>query len=394
MSGPSISDRIGRLPRSGIRGIMELALELEDVVRLEIGDPDFATPAHIVDAADEAARAGFTHYSPGVGLRSLRELIAEKVQGRNGLVCTPDEVAVTTGACGGLFSTFLALLDPGDEVLVPDPGWTTVVPMALAAGVTPVPYRLDRTADFALDPGTVEDRIGPRTRAILVNSPSNPTGAVATRAALEGVLELAGRHGLWVVSDECYEDIVFEGEHTSPAALGARERVVSVFSFSKSYAMTGWRVGYVVAPPEVVRAIVKAQEPVVSSASTVSQKAAEGALLGPRDPIDAMCAAYRRRRDLALSLLDEEGVGYARPRGAFYVMVDVARAAEPSEAFALRLLRERHVAVVPGSAFGDGAEGMVRVSLAASEEAIRSGLERLATELERASGGERAAARS
>jgi len=208
------------------------------------------------------------------------------------------------------------------------------------------------------------------------------------------VLELAGRHGLWVVSDECYEDIVFEGEHTSPAALGARERVVSVFSFSKSYAMTGWRVGYVVAPPEVVRAIVKAQEPVVSSASTVSQKAAEGALLGPRDPIDAMCAAYRRRRDLALSLLDEEGVGYARPRGAFYVMVDVARAAEPSEAFALRLLRERHVAVVPGSAFGDGAEGMVRVSLAASEEAIRSGLERLATELERASGGERAAARS
>ena len=144
MSGPSISDRIGRLPRSGIRGIMELALELEDVVRLEIGDPDFATPAHIVDAAAEAARAGFTHYSPGVGLRSLRELIAEKVQGRNGLVCTPDEVAVTTGACGGLFSTFLALLDPGDEVLVPDPGWTTVVPMALAAGVTPVDRKSTR----------------------------------------------------------------------------------------------------------------------------------------------------------------------------------------------------------------------------------------------------------
>jgi aspartate aminotransferase len=264
--------------------------------------------------------------------------------------------------------------------------------MALAAGVTPVPYRLDRAADFALDPEAVEARVGPRTRAILVNSPSNPTGAVATRSALEEVVEVAGRHGLWVVSDECYEDIVFEGEHTSPAALGDRERVVSVFSFSKSYAMTGWRVGYVVAPSEVVRAIVKAQEPVVSSASTVSQKAAEAALLGPRDAVDAMRAAYRARRDLALSLLDERGVGYARPQGAFYLMVDVAAAEEPSEAFALRLLRERHVAVVPGSAFGEGGEGMVRVSLAASEDAIRLGLDGLAAELRPSSSVARTAA--
>lgn len=381
MSGPSTSGRIARLPRSGIRGIMELALQLDDVVRLEIGDPDFPTPAHIVDAAAEAARAGFTHYSPGVGLASLRELVAEKVRTRNGVACTPDEVAVTTGACGGLFSTFLALLDPGDEVLVPDPGWTTMVPMALAAGVTPVPYLLDRRNAFDLDPDAVAGRVGPRTRAIVVNSPSNPTGAVAGTAALEGVLELAGRHGIWLVSDECYEDIVFEGEHASAAALGDPERVVSVFSFSKSYAMTGWRVGYVVAPSEVVRAVAKAQEPVVSSASTVSQKAAEAALLGPRDPVDAMRAAYRRRRDLALSLLDERGVGYARPRGAFYVMVDVAAAGEPSEAFALRLLRERRVAVVPGSAFGEGGEGMVRVSLAATEQAVAVGLERLAAEL-------------
>jgi aspartate/methionine/tyrosine aminotransferase len=393
VSGPPLSGRIANLPRSGIRGIMELALQREDVVRLEIGDPDFPTPAHIVEAAARAARGGFTHYSPGIGLGSLRELIAQKARARNGLVCTPDEVAVTTGACGGLFTTFLALLDPGDEVLVPDPGWTSIVPMALAAGVTPVPYRLDRTADFALDPGAVEDRIGPRTRAILVNSPSNPTGAVATRSALDGILALADRHGLWVVSDECYEDIVFEGEHTSPAAFGDPERIVSVFSFSKSYAMTGWRVGYVLAPSEVVRAIVKAQEPVVSSASTVSQKAAEAALVGPRDDVEAMCAAYRRRRDLALSLLDAHGVAYARPQGAFYVMVDVAAAGEPSEAFALRLLRERRVAVVPGSAFGDGGEGMVRVSLAASEDAIRLGLERLGAELGARSRKERAAAR-
>jgi aspartate/methionine/tyrosine aminotransferase len=378
---PTTSDRIARVPRSGIRGIMELALALPDVVRLEIGDPDFPTPAHIVEAAAEAARAGFTHYSPGVGLASLRESIAEKVRARNGLACTPAEVVVTTGACGGLFSIFLALLDPGDEVLVPDPGWTTLAPMALAAGVTPVPYALDRANAFALDPAAVEERIGPRTRALVVNSPGNPTGAVAAREALADVLELAARRGLWLISDECYEDIVFDGEHLSPAALGDRARVVSVFSFSKSYAMTGWRVGYVVAPADVVPAIVKAQEPVVSSASTISQKAAEAALLGPRDAVDAMRDAYRRRRDLALTLLDGVGVPYARPGGAFYLMVDVSAAGQPSEPFALGLLRERQVAVVPGSAFGEGGEGMVRVSLAAADDAIAVGLERLAAEL-------------
>jgi len=377
----STSDRIARIPRSGIRGIMELALQLEDVVRLEIGDPDFGTPAHIVDAAAAAAHAGFTHYSPGVGLASLRGLLAEKVSARNGFGCAPEEVAVTTGACGGLFSSFLALLDPGDEVLLPDPGWTTMTPMALAAGVMPAPYRLDRARAFALDPDEVEARVGPRTRAVVVNSPGNPTGAVATREALEAVLELAARHGLWVVSDECYEDIVFEGEHVSPATLGDRERIVSVFSFSKSYAMTGWRVGYLVATPEVVRAIVRAQEPVVSSASTISQKAAEAALSGPRDAVDAMRDAYHRRRDAALAQLDGLGLRYARPGGAFYVMVDVASAGEPSETFALRALREHRVAVVPGSAFGEGGEGMVRVSLAASEEAIAAGLERLAAAL-------------
>src|SRR5581483_6165725 len=202
------------------------------------------------------------------GLTSLRELIAAKVVERNGFECRPDEVVVTTGACGGLHACLLALLDPGDELLVPDPGWTTMVPMSIAAGVTPVGYALDRSRGFALDPGAVEARIGPRTRAIVVNSPSNPTGAVASREALAAVLGLAARHGLWLISDECYEELVFDGEHVSPAALGERERVISVFSFSKSYAMTGWRVGYLTAPPAVARLIAKAQEPIVSSAST------------------------------------------------------------------------------------------------------------------------------
>jgi aspartate/methionine/tyrosine aminotransferase len=381
MSALATSGRIDGLPRSGIRGIMELALQLPDAIRLEIGDPDFPTPPHIVEAAAEAARAGFTHYAPGVGLSSLRELIAEKVAARNGFACTPERVVVTTGACGALHAAFLVLLDPGDEVLVPDPGWTTLTPMALAAGVRPVPYLLDRGRAFALDPAAIGERIGPRTRALVVNSPGNPTGAVASREALEQALELAERHRLWLISDECYEELVFEGEHVSPAALGDPDRVLSVFSFSKTYAMTGWRIGYAAGPPDVVRQLAKAQEAIVSGASTVSQKAAEAALLGSQEAVGGMREAYRRRRDAALQRLDADGIGYARPSGAFYLMVDVSTAGEPSEELALRLLREQRVAVVPGSAFGANGEGYVRVSLAAAADAIEAGLGRLALAL-------------
>jgi aspartate/methionine/tyrosine aminotransferase len=371
------SERIDALPRSGIRGIMELALQLPDVIRLEIGDPDFPTPPHIVTAAASAARSGFTHYGPSIGLQSLRESIAEKVSARNAFTCDSSQVVVTTGACGGLHASLLALLDPGDELLVPDPGWTTLVPMAYAAGVIPVPYRLDRSRGFALDADAIEERITPRSRAVVINSPSNPTGAVADRDELERVLAVAARRGLWVISDECYEDIVFDGQHVSPAALGDPEQVVSVFSFSKSYAMTGWRVGYVVASADVARLLAKAQEPIVSSASTVSQKAAEAALRGPQECVEEMRAAYRRRRDRALAQLDAAGVPYARPGGAFYLMVDVSHAGESAGDFARRLLVEHGVAVVPGEAFGSGGAGMVRISLAAADEAIEHGLERL-----------------
>ena len=377
----SVSTRVDALPRSGIRDVMELALQLRDVVRLEIGDPDFPTPPHIVEAAARASREGFTHYSPGAGLAGLRELIAEKVRSRNGLACATDQVVVTTGACGGLYSTFLALLDAGDEVLVPDPGWTTLVPMALAAGATPVPYSLDRSRAFALDVDAIAERIGGRTRAVVVNSPGNPTGAVIPRATFEALLALVERHDLWLVSDECYEDIVFEQEHVSPASLDDSGRVVSVFSFSKTYAMTGWRIGYAVGPPAVVRQLAKAQEAVVSSSSSVSQKAAEAALLGSQEAVAGMRDAYRRRRDAALQRLDSDGIAYARPSGAFYLMVDVSTTPETSEDFALRLLREQHVAVVPGSAFGAGGEGYVRVSLAAAADAIEAGLARLARAL-------------
>jgi aspartate aminotransferase len=374
MTSPIASTWVRDLPRSGVRTMMEIAERTPGTVRLEIGDPDFPTPAHVVEAALRAAQDGDTHYTSSAGIPELRGLLVEKLAARNGIDCSAENVVVTTGACGAIAFAFLALLAPGDEVLVPDPAWPNYRPLALAAGGAPIPYRLDPGRGFEPDLDALEAAISPRARVIVVNSPGNPTGSVFARPVVEALVELAARHDLWLLSDECYDELVFDGRPTSPAAL-APDRVIGVFSFSKTYAMTGWRVGYAVCPPEVARLLAQAQETLVSCVSTVSQRAAEAALTGPQEPVAAMLEAYRARRDVALAALEASGSGYVRPSGAFYVMVEIG---EPSEPFARRLVEERRVAVTPGSAFGPNGEGMVRISLAASEEAIAIGLERLA----------------
>ena len=379
---PELSRAVVTTPHSGIRTMAEIARQIPDVIRLEVGDPDFVTPAHIIKAAASAALAGYTGYPPSAGYASLRELIAEKVTRRNHLATTPDEVVVTTGAGGGLFTTLLALLNPGDEVLVSDPVWPGYpAQIHLQNGVLKR-FSLDRSRAFALDPDALEYAIGPRTRVLIINSPCNPTGAVYGAAELKRVVEIAERHDLWVISDEAYDEIVLEGKSVSLATLGGRDRIISVFSFSKTYAMTGWRIGYVVASAELANIIGKMQEPVVASASALSQKGAEAALLGPQDVVGRMVASYRERLDFAMELLDGEGIGYVRPRGAFYLMVDTSPAGDSLE-FAQRLLREERVATVPGSAFGPGGEGMVRVSLAASRENLEVGLKALSSCLRR-----------
>jgi aspartate aminotransferase len=369
------SGRISDLPRSGVRAMMEIAERTPGTVRLEIGDPDFATPGHIVEAALRAARDGDTHYTSSAGIPELRGLLVEKLAARNGIQCSAEDVVVTTGACGAIAFTFLALLAPGDEVLVPDPAWPNYRPLALAAGGVPVPYRLDPGRGFEPDLDALEAAISPRARILVANSPGNPTGSVFAPNVVEELVEFAARHDLWLLSDECYDELVFDGRHTSPAAL-APDRVIGVFSFSKTYAMTGWRVGYAVCPPGVARLLAQAQETLVSCVSTVSQRAAVAALTGAQEPVATMREAYRARRDVALDALEAAGGGYVRPSGAFYVMVEIG-GDEPSEPFARRLLEERRVAVTPGSAFGANGEGLVRISLAASEEAIVIGLERL-----------------
>ena len=372
-----LASTVADTPHSGIRVMADLARFVPDVVNLGVGDPNFVTPAHIIDSAAQAARDGFTKYTPSDGYVTLRELLAAKVRERNGLDVGIDQVVVTSGGCGGLFTSLLVLLDPGDEILLPDPGWANYPPMAHVLNARPVFYPLDPARDWAPDLDALESLATARSKVIVLNSPGNPTGAVYDESVLVGVLELARRKDLWVISDECYDEIVFEGRHVSTAATGDADRVVSVFTFSKSYAMTGWRLGYVIAPPEVALALSKAQEPVVGNASSVSQKGGEAALTGPQDCVREMRDAYRERRDLATAVLDEAGVAYVRPRGAFYLMADVSPAGE-SLSFAKRLLQEAHVSVVPGSAFGPSGEGWVRVSLCVDPEVLAEGLTRLA----------------
>jgi aspartate aminotransferase len=363
-----------------IREIFDLAIHRDDTVFLHVGEPDFPTPGHIVAAAAEAASAGFTRYTANRGYLSLREAIRRKLNRVNGYDVDPDQIVVTSGGVNALMETFMALLEPGDEILVPDPAWPNYMMGIEAIGAVPLGYRLERELDYEPDLDRLAELARrPRVKAMLVNSPSNPTGAVFRRETLERCLEIAREHDLWLVSDEVYDEIVFEGEHWSPATADPEGRVISIYSVSKTYAMTGWRVGWIVAPPGLAALIAKLQEPIISSAVAPAQKAAEAALDGPQDCVAAMRDAYHARRDLAVELLTEHDLLAAHPHGAFYVLADVSRACgDATFEFARRLVLDHGVAVGPGETFGPGASGLVRLSLAADAVTIEEGVRRLA----------------
>ena len=362
------------VPASGIRAVANLAIGRPGVIRLEIGEPDFDTPAHIVEAAHRAARDGFTRYTESKGLLSLREAISDKLARVNAIVCPPDRVIVTHGALSGLCSTAFALLSPGDEMLIPDPGWPNWAMMIRLAGGVPVPYPCPANAGFMPDLDRLERLVSPRSRAILVNSPSNPTGAVLGPAWVQAILEFARRHDLWVVSDECYDEIVFEGTAPSPAALDPEGRVITLHSCSKTYAMTGWRIGYASAPPPVAALLATLQQPLLGNASSVAQKAAEAALTGPQDCVVRMREAYRARRDIFVRLMADAGRAFQPPAGAFYAMLPLPDSVGSSTAFAMHLLQQHGIAVAPGDAFGAGGAGHVRLALCVDEATIRSAL--------------------
>ncbi len=363
--------------RSGIREIMDLALTVPGAIRLETGEPNFPTPQHICEAACRAAYDGYTKYTPNPGLLTVREAVAAKLARVNGIEADPDSVVMTHGALSGLMTSCLATLEPGDELLLPDPGWPNWEMMALTAGGNPRRYPVLKEDGFLPTAAQIEPLIGSRTKALLLNSPANPTGAVIDRERLSEVLELARMHDLWVISDEVYDEFTFGVEHTCAARLDTDGRVISVFSLSKTYAMTGWRVGYVVAPPTALALMKKLQEPVIGCISGVTQKAAEAALTGPQACVEEMRAEYRRRRDMVLGLLEPSGLAASRPDGAFYVMIDVSSVTDDTYAFAKGLLSAQQVAVAPGEAFGPSGKGLVRVSLATDPDALTEGVRRL-----------------
>ena len=379
MTIAEIAAGLRSIPHSGIREISNLAATTPGAIRLEVGQPDFRTPPHIVAAAKRALDEGWHGYTPTAGLPSLRERVAGKLRRVNGIDVAPDLVVCGVGGVGVISTAITALVDPGDEVLVPDPGWSNYRLMLATVHARATPYPCPPALGFLPDLDALEGLVTPRTKLLIVNSPNNPSGRVYPPALLRSLGEIAGRHGLWMVSDECYDQIVFDGMRVAPGLVhhADPERVTSCFTFSKSYAMTGWRLGYATGPAAVVDSMIKAIEGSASGTTTMVQKAAEAALDGPQDCVTEMVTAYQRRRDLAVDLLREAGLLTVIPEGAFYVLADVSPSGLGALELAKRLLAERQVGVAPGTAFGRVAAGAVRISLASSDADLREGIGRL-----------------
>lgn len=376
------SEAITRMRRSGIREVFDLASTIPDAIHLEMGEPNFPTPTHVVEAAAAAAEAGYTKYTPNAGLPVLREALAEKISTRNGLAAEPSSVLVTPGAIASLFAAFLTVCDPGDEVLIPDPGWPNYAMIARLQGLRPVGYPVEARDGWTPSAERIEPLIGERTKVLLVNSPSNPVGGVSDAATLGELMSLAEAHDLWVVSDEVYDEICFDGSVApSIARFGDPGRVITVWSFSKTYAMTGWRVGYTLAPRSLSELIVKTQEPITACVNAPAQMAALAAVTGPQEAVASMRDAYRERRDATVAALSAAGIPHASPHGAFYVWIDVSASGLSSLDFAKTLLTEAAVAVTPGDAFGQRGEGFVRVSLASDPDLLGEGIRRMVASL-------------
>jgi aspartate aminotransferase/aminotransferase len=367
------------LGRSGIREIMDLAAGLDSVVHLEVGEPDFPTPPHVVEAVTSWLTMGAVKYTLSRGMASLREALVAKLAACNGLTVGADQVIVTPGGTTAVVAAMLAMVEPGDAVLVPDPGWPTFRMAVQLAGGRSVRYPLVAEDRYAPDLDALES-LAPQARVLVVNNPSNPTGAVYDQATVEALAALAQRHDLLVISDEVYEDLVFDGCHVSTETY-CDDRVVSTFSFSKSYAMTGWRVGYAAGPRVLIERMVHIQEALVACPSELGQRAALAALEGPQDVVADMRRSYRERWELVRPLLNQAGVLASEPRGTFYALVDVHALGDDTYAVARDLLVNHRVAVAPGETFGPRGRGLVRISLATSVDDLVRGVERIVQSL-------------
>jgi aspartate aminotransferase len=375
-----IAQRVTQITPSATMAVKRAADELKrqgmSVIDLGPGEPDFPTPEHIKRAAEEALAQNFTKYTAETGIWELRDAIAQKYNRDYGTHYTADNVLVTSGAKQALYNIAAALFEAGDEVLIPIPYWVSFPEQIKLVGAKPV--FIHTAKNFQLSAELVKEHITPRTRALILNSPNNPAGTVLSRKDLQEIVALAQRHQLFVIYDECYEKFLYEGKHVSAVELDT-EGVIAVSSASKTYAMTGWRVGWSVAPKELTRAMATIQSHTTSHPTSISQRAALAAITGDQSCVERMLAEYRRRRECVLDELRAmDGLEFVVPQGAFFIFPDVSRffneKIQNSVELARYLLEEAHVAVVPGAAFG--ADGHVRISYATSLEQLREGLKR------------------
>ena len=373
---PELATNAATMPRSGIRRVMDAAWSLPGpIIGLHVGEPSFDAPTHVLDAARRAYASGDTHYVPNAGIPALRAAIACKLLQRNGLQVAPSQVVVSAGGAQALHLALSLVVGHGDEVLVPDPGWPNFAMGVQLLQATPVRYPLRPENGFRPNAAELSGLVTNRTRAIIVNTPSNPLGTVLPAEEVEALVRLADRHDMWLVSDECYDGLTFGVEHVSPARFDKAGRVLSCFSFSKTYAMTGLRVGYLVAPETVAATAAKLQEPMIACVNAPAQAAALAALTGPQDEAQSMLETYQERRDAAVSQLTAAGRPHVHPEGAFYLWLDVRNLCDGDvDTWAMDLLHMRGVALAPGTTFGSHGEGWARVSLAADTHSLLTGL--------------------
>jgi aspartate aminotransferase len=375
---PQLAPHIDSVPGSGIRAIHEIAIQLDDVIMLAVGEPDRDVAPHIAAAATQAWQGGQTHYTANAGILPLREALKKKLARDNYVHVQTEQVWVTVGATQALHQAMALTLAQGDEVLVPDPGYTTFTMNARMLDAVPVPYSLLPDHGFLPDLAQLETLVSDRTRVLIVNSPSNPLGVVFPRETLQSLLDFAERHDLWIISDEVYEAFHYGADHVSIASLGGADRIFSAFSLSKTYAMTGVRVGYLVTPPGFTATMRTVQEAAISCVAAPDQFAAIAAIEGPQDAVAEASLHYRGNYEAAVAVLDGLGIRHHVPHGAFYLWIDVSHASGGDVAvWAQRFLLEQKVAVAPGSAFGRSGEGWMRVCLAATRDDIVTALGRL-----------------
>jgi len=374
-----IAKRVREMPPSGIRLFFELVIGMDDVISLGVGEPDFDTPWHIRETGIYSLEQGFTSYTSNKGLRELRVAIADFLKGRYGLRYDPDdEILVTVGVSEAVDVAMRAIIERGDRFLVPQPCFVSYAPMVGLAGGEPVCIPLPESSGFKLTPAMLRRNLGRGTRGIIINYPSNPTGASYRARELESLAAVIRRTNLVVLSDEIYDELTYDFDHTPlPLLPGMRERTVYLNGFSKAYAMTGWRIGYAAGPKDVIAAMTKIHQYTIMCAPTIAQVAACEALRSGGKDVREMKREYARRRELVYGRLRRMGLDCARPDGAFYIFPCIRSSGLDSMGFSKRLLEEEKVAVVPGTAFGSIGEGFVRISYASSYENLKEALDRI-----------------